>query len=109
MGKHACIRRKNKEERRNNIGWADGAQAELLGGHIAGFRDAAAKGWVARSDYTKLVTNHFFQCIDWRLKDHEEPPLPLAPYDPSYVDTDQGLTPEEVKLKRKKYDETREV
>ena len=108
MGKRVR-NRKNKEDRANNIGWADGVRADLLVTYVAGYKDAAAKGWVAQSDYVKVVTNHFFMCFDWRLQDHEEPTLPLLPYDPNYVDTDNDLTEEDIKLKREKYDKTREV
>ena len=90
--------------------WAEGICEDLLTPHIEPYCDAWIKGWVTERDYLKIVSNHYFQCINWCLPDHEEPPTTvLKPYDPNFLDNDNGLTQEEVQAKHKKIKEVEEV
>lgn len=109
MGKKDRQRRKKKEERQNAKLWAEGKRDELLTPHLEPYREACLKGWVAERDYLRMVCNHFFQNVDWRLDDKDEPPGEIKPYDPNRIDTDDDLTPEEIIAKHAKIREMEQV
>ncbi|KAJ7444534.1 hypothetical protein B0H11DRAFT_2249990 [Mycena galericulata] len=72
-----------KENRRNLRLWAEGAREGILDPHIEPYADAMERGWRFERDHFKQVCREFHARIDWRLADHEEPNLPLPPFDPA--------------------------
>ncbi|KAJ7617995.1 hypothetical protein FB45DRAFT_800748 [Roridomyces roridus] len=85
-----------KQNRKSNKCWADGARDSILRPHIDAYSDALSRGARAERTYFTRVCVEYHARIDWRLKDHEEPPLPLAPYDPNAeVEPEEELTTEE--------------
>ncbi|KAJ7164588.1 hypothetical protein C8R43DRAFT_946404 [Mycena crocata] len=82
MAKKRQRARVAKDKRRNLRNWAEGARETVLAPHIEPYADAVEKGWRAERDYFALVCNKYHARINWELEDHEEPNLPLAPFDP---------------------------
>jgi len=74
-----------KHLRKSLKNWAEGARFTILEAHIEGFADARIRGWKAERAYLNKVCDEYHARISWRLLDHEEPPLPLPPYDPKVV------------------------
>ncbi|KAJ7496069.1 hypothetical protein B0H11DRAFT_1910333 [Mycena galericulata] len=70
-----------KEDRRNLRLWAEGAREGILDPHIEPYADAMERGWRFEREHFQKVCREFHARISWRLKDHEEPELPLAPFD----------------------------
>ncbi|KAJ7436813.1 hypothetical protein B0H11DRAFT_2255890 [Mycena galericulata] len=70
-----------KENRRNLRLWAEGAREEVLNPHIEFYADAMERGWRFEREYFATVCREFHARISWRLKDHEEPELPLPAFD----------------------------
>ncbi|KAJ7431202.1 hypothetical protein B0H11DRAFT_2262225 [Mycena galericulata] len=93
-------RRVPKEQRLNLRLWAEGARESVLKPHIEPYADALDRGWRAERDYLKLICNEFHARISWRLKDHEEPELPLPEFDPAKALTTEELDDEEEILQR---------
>ncbi|KAJ7079329.1 hypothetical protein C8R43DRAFT_1143284 [Mycena crocata] len=83
MGKKRVRPRVPKEKRQNLKNWAEGARETVLLPHVEPYADAVEKGWRAERDYFARVCNEFHARISWELLDHEEPPLPLASFDPN--------------------------
>ncbi|KAJ7102960.1 hypothetical protein C8R43DRAFT_963850 [Mycena crocata] len=81
-----------KANRRSLRLWAEGAREQILTPHIESYADALERGWRAERDYLQSVCNEFHARISWRLKDHEEPELPLPEYSAEEMldDTDEG-------------------
>lgn len=94
-------RRMKKAERATSKMWAEGCRESILLPHIEPYADAAARSFVAERDYVRGVQNEYHQRIPWRLPDDEEPPLPLADYDPNLITPIEVLTAEEQTLKSK--------
>lgn len=92
-------KRMAKEDRKNNMFWAEGARQEILDGHIIGYTSALEAGWRQERAYLQLVMKHYHALIDWRLPITEEPPRPLPIYDPAAPEVKEVLTPEEEKAK----------
>jgi hypothetical protein len=90
-------KRKAKEARCNNKLWAEGACETLLKPHVEAYADAQARGWRFERDYLQTVCNEYHALISWRLKDHEEPELPLPAYDPLAPPATEELTDDEIK------------
>ncbi|KAF7964910.1 hypothetical protein HWV62_1747, partial [Athelia sp. TMB] len=97
--KKQYYKRMAKHERQTFRLWAEGARETLLTPHIAPYADALSRSWVHERDYVANVQNHYHRAVPWRLPDHEEPPLPLPDYEPSWVPPRKQLTEEEQKLK----------
>lgn len=98
-----------KEDRWNRKLWAEGAREQVLTPHIEAYADALERGHRAERDYRQKVYNEFHACIDWRLEDHEQPPTPLAEYDPEAQLAVEQLSEEEQVRKREKIKDVNEV
>lgn len=85
-----------KENRKNLRLWAEGAREGVLAPHITPYADARARGWTAQRNYLEAVYTQFHTLFSWRLKDHEEPTMPLPPYDPNIILTPEELSPEDL-------------
>ncbi|KAJ7632084.1 hypothetical protein B0H17DRAFT_1217557 [Mycena rosella] len=93
-------KRKAKEACRSNKLWAEGVREDLMHPHIEAYADALARGWRAERNYWQKVCNEFHGRISWRLRDHEEPELPLPAYDLFVVPPEEILSDEERTKKR---------
>ncbi|KAJ7607008.1 hypothetical protein DFH06DRAFT_1018881 [Mycena polygramma] len=71
-----------KKDRKNLRLWAEGARQTILEAHVEPYGDAMERGWREERAYFQRIINEYHARIPWRLEDHEEPPLPLAPFDP---------------------------
>ncbi|KAK7018521.1 hypothetical protein R3P38DRAFT_2784330 [Favolaschia claudopus] len=89
-----------KKDRKNLKLWAEGVRETILRPHIAAYTDALERGWRAERDYVKDVCNEFHALISWRLRDEEEPELPLPEYDPCAIPETEELSDEEMEEKR---------
>lgn len=98
-----------KKDRRNQKLWAEGAREQILLPHVEPYTDALDRGWVSERDYVQKVCNEYHTRIDWRLEDHEEPPLPLKPYDPNVPGATEELNEDEQQAKRTKIDDVNQV
>ncbi|KAJ7858144.1 hypothetical protein B0H14DRAFT_3636093 [Mycena olivaceomarginata] len=98
-------KRKSKELRKNNKMWAEGAREELLKPHVGPYADALAKGWRSERDYLQKVCNEYNAKISWRLKDNEEPELPLPAYDPLAAPVEETVTEEERQERHARHEE----
>ncbi|KAJ7646084.1 hypothetical protein DFH06DRAFT_997880 [Mycena polygramma] len=98
-------KRKAKAERKSLKMWADGAREDLLRPHIEPYTDALERGWRSERDYLQKVCNQYHTQISWRLADHEEPALPLAPYDPFAPPVAETLTEEEESARHARHKE----
>ncbi|KAJ7038475.1 hypothetical protein C8F04DRAFT_1256076 [Mycena alexandri] len=88
-------KRKAKEARKKNKMWAEGARESIMRPHLEAYADALARGRRAEHDYLQKVCNEFHVRISWRLADHEEPELPLPPYDAFAPPVPEAVTDEE--------------
>ncbi|KAJ6477904.1 hypothetical protein C8R47DRAFT_1219805 [Mycena vitilis] len=85
-----------KEDRKSLRLWAEGARESVLEQHIARYGDALERGrWVEEREVHQSICNEFHARISWRLKDHEEPDLPLPEYDAEKIQPVEALTAEE--------------
>ncbi|KAJ7622769.1 hypothetical protein DFH06DRAFT_1340640 [Mycena polygramma] len=85
-----------KEDRKSLRLWAEGARESVLEPHIPRYTDALERGnWTTERDTLQSICNEFHARISWRLKDHEEPDLPLPEYDATKVQTPETLSEEE--------------
>ncbi|KAJ7719395.1 hypothetical protein B0H16DRAFT_1474976 [Mycena metata] len=82
--------------------WAKGAQEEVLKPFIPEYSDALDRGWREERDVLETICNKYHALFSWRLKDHEEPPLPLLEYDPFALPTVEDLSDEETVQKRER-------
>ncbi|KAJ7025034.1 hypothetical protein C8F04DRAFT_1269631 [Mycena alexandri] len=82
MGKRKRAR-KPKEDRENLENWAEGARETILQPYLERYADACKLGWRYERKVHRHVCNEYHALISWRLKDHEEPDLPLLPFDPN--------------------------
>ncbi|KAJ7169146.1 hypothetical protein C8R43DRAFT_1121035 [Mycena crocata] len=89
-----------KELRQNLRLWAEGERENILSAHIERYADALERGWREERDVAQSIFNEFHAKISWKLKDHEEPELPLPEYDPLATEVEEDLTPEEEVEKR---------
>lgn len=103
--KKRAYKRKAKEERKNNKMWAEGAREDLMAPHVPAYADALARGWRAERDYLQKVCNEYHARISWRLKDSEEPELPLPPYNPLAPPEIETLSEEERAARHSRYSE----
>ena len=101
--------RMKKEDRKSQIFWADGARDDILRPHIPKYAEALQQGWRQERDCLLHICNEYHARISWRLKDWEEPPLPLAPYDPKAIRAVEQLTPQEEVEKATYIQSTNEV
>ncbi|KAJ7615784.1 hypothetical protein DFH06DRAFT_1343554 [Mycena polygramma] len=101
MGKKAR-KRMPKENRKSLRLWAEGARETILEAHLGAYTDALERGWRSEREYLQAICNEFHARITWRLADHEEPELPLPPYDPKAQPPPETLDEEETKEKRKR-------
>lgn len=93
------FRRMSKAERGTLIFWAEGCREEILTPHVAPYADALARSHIAERDYLSRVQDEYYQLIPWDLPDDEEPPLPLAKYNPSLIAPSEVLSLERQQLK----------
>lgn len=92
-GKKRKVRKRMAKESRKNLRlWAEGVRETILTPHIKSYSDALERGWRAEREALQAICNEFHVKLSWRLKDHEEPDLPLPEYDPL------GLQPEDETL-----------
>lgn len=96
MGK---FRHMAKADRLNQKLWAEGVRETVMVPHIGAYADALARSNVAERDYIHRVQNEYHQLFDWRLKDDEEPDLPIPKYNPYKIAPDEVLTAEDALLK----------
>ncbi|KAJ7618253.1 hypothetical protein DFH06DRAFT_1012065 [Mycena polygramma] len=89
-----------KENRQNLKMWAEGARESVLRPHIEPYTDALNRKWRDEREYLQSVCNEFHARISWRLKDHEEPELPLPEYDPRAPAPVEDLDEDELQEKR---------
>ncbi|KAJ7173540.1 hypothetical protein C8R46DRAFT_1215472 [Mycena filopes] len=90
----------SKQYRRNLRLWAEGVREEVLKPHLESYADALDRNWRAERDALQAICNEFYERIGWRLADHEEPELPLPPYDPKKVPEKETLDDDEEDKKR---------
>ncbi|KAJ7838435.1 hypothetical protein B0H13DRAFT_2367460 [Mycena leptocephala] len=82
MAKKRVRARVPKAKRRNLKLWAEGARESILSPHIEDYADSIERGWRFERECFQRISNEFHARIDWRLKDAEEPALPLPDFDP---------------------------
>lgn len=93
------FQRMSKTERRTLIFWAEGCREEILTRHIEAYADALARSHVAERDCLARAQDEYHQLIPWDLPDDQEPPLPLAKYNPSFIAPPEDLSLERRQLK----------
>jgi len=91
-GQKRIYERIPKESRKSLKFWAEGARETVLMPHVQPFAEAMERGWNFEREYLDKVCHEYHARIDWRLADHEEPPLPLAPYNPNAIPVAEALT-----------------
>ncbi|KAJ7457079.1 hypothetical protein FB451DRAFT_1407111 [Mycena latifolia] len=104
QGKRKPRQRVSKENRRNLRLWAEGARETILSANLEDYADALERGWRAERDSVQNICNEFHAKISWRLKDHEEPDLPLPDFDPLAVLPEEVLSEEEQAVKQARKD-----
>lgn len=73
-----------KENRQNLRNWAEGGrESEILLPNLERYADAYELGWRYEREVHRQICAEYHARIDWRLEDHEEPTLPLPPFDPN--------------------------
>ncbi|KAJ7038543.1 hypothetical protein C8F04DRAFT_1179561 [Mycena alexandri] len=83
MAKSKRCRTRIPKENRNNLRlWAEGTREEVLLPHVEPYADTSERGWRSERKYFQRVCNEYHVRISWRLEDHQEPDLPLLPFDP---------------------------
>ncbi|KAJ6480180.1 hypothetical protein C8R45DRAFT_1100768 [Mycena sanguinolenta] len=91
-----------KKDRQNLKLWAEGARESILKPHIPGYTDALERGWRAERDYVQHVCNEFHARISWRIRDDEEPELPLPEYNQFAPPKVETVDDEEATRKRER-------
>ncbi|KAJ7035430.1 hypothetical protein C8F04DRAFT_1182336 [Mycena alexandri] len=92
-----------KEDRQNLRNWAEGARETILTPHLERYADAFELGWRFEREVHRQICNEYHALVSWRLKDHEEPVLPLPFFDPNApLPPDEKLSYEETQRREKR-------
>ena len=93
MGCFSWSRRTIYESKASLKAWATGARESVLAPYVEAYADALDLGWLSEWRYWDSVYKEYHARIDWRLKGHEEPALPLPTYDPNAIPIEEDLSP----------------
>ncbi|KAJ8469907.1 hypothetical protein ONZ45_g16732 [Pleurotus djamor] len=82
-----------KARRRNAKMWAEGYREDVvLGPKVKDFIVAYDQGRSAEAQFLRAVFHEYHARIDWRLADHEDPPLPEKEYNPEEEQEEEELS-----------------